>query len=346
MVKVAIVILNWNGKKYLERFLPGLIERSLSDGVEIWVADNASGDDSVAYIENNFSSVKLIKFDINHGFAKGYKLALNQIQAEYYVLLNSDVDVTSNWLEPLIKMMDHDKSIGACMPKIRAYNNKEYFEYAGAAGGFIDKYGYPFCRGRILDTIEKDNNQYDNIIEIFWASGACMFVRSEAYNKVDGLDEDFFAHMEEIDLCWRMKNAGYKIMVCPESVVYHIGGGTLPNDNPFKLYLNFRNNLYLLYKNLPENKFYRILLTRMILDGIAGIVFILKFKFSSIHSIIKAHIHFYKNLKSLRLKRHQLIHKNGSVDNLPGTFHKSIVTQYFIRKKITFSHLKIRTEDL
>ncbi|MCF6242878.1 MAG: glycosyltransferase family 2 protein [Bacteroidales bacterium] len=297
-IKVAVVILNWNGEKYLKQFIPALIKNSNSDEVVLYVADNASSDDSVQYLRDNYPQIKLILLDENYGFAGGYNKALQQINAEYYILLNSDVEVTSNWIFPIIEKLDQDKSIAAAMPKIKSFNKKTYFEYAGAAGGFIDKYGYPFCRGRILDTIEKDAGQYDDEREIFWASGACMFVRSSVFHEHDGFDADFFAHMEEIDLCWRMKNSGYKIMYYSDVEVYHVGGGALPNNSPFKLYLNFRNNLFMLYKNLPKGKLFQTLFLRMILDGASALVYLLQFSFSSFSAVFRAHIAFYKSLKN------------------------------------------------
>ena len=246
MTKTAVVILNWNGKKFLEQFLPYVIKHSSSDA-EVIVADNASNDDSVEFLKNNYPEIQIINNNENGGFSKGYNEALSKIDAEYYVLLNSDIEVTENWIKPIIDLMDSDKSIAVCQPKLRSYHQKEMFEYAGAAGGFIDKYGYPFCRGRIFNSIEVDNGQYDDTCEVFWATGAAMFVRAELYHKFGGLDNDFFAHMEEIDFCWRLKNEGYKIMYCADSVVYHVGGGTLPKNSSRKTFLNFRNNFNLLY---------------------------------------------------------------------------------------------------
>jgi len=262
--KTAVVILNWNGKKFLEKFLPAVIEKS-SASADVYVADNCSSDDSVCFLKQKFPQVKIIKNKKNYGFSAGYNQALKQIEAEYFVLLNSDIEVTDNWIEPVINLMESDKTIGACQPKLMSFNDKSLFEYAGAAGGFIDKYGYPFCRGRLFQTIEEDKNQYNDTIEIFWATGACLFVRAEIFKKLGGLDDDFFAHMEEIDICWRMKNAGYKIMYCPNSTVYHVGGGTLHKSNAKKTYLNFRNNLSLLFKNLPNKDFYKIFILRFIL---------------------------------------------------------------------------------
>ncbi len=275
MIRIAVVILNWNGLHHLKRFLPSICHYSDAPGTSVIVVDNGSTDDSVEYIRQTLPEVELITFSENFGFAPGYYKALKQIDAEYFVLLNSDVEVTPGWLEPLVAAMDADPGVGACMPKMRDYQRREYFEYAGAAGGYIDFFGYPFCRGRLLSSVEKDTGQYDDNKFIFWASGACMFVRSMAYFRAGGLDSDFFAHMEEIDLCWRMRRIGYTVQAIPESIVYHIGGGTLPNNNPHKLYLNYRNNLYLLFKNLPPAKLVPVILIRMILDGMSAMAYLL-----------------------------------------------------------------------
>lgn len=332
-VKVAVVILNWNGKDYLEKFLPNVLQYS-KEIAKIYVADNASTDDSVNYIKNNFPEVGIVINDKNYGFAEGYNVALKKIEAEYFVLLNSDVEVTENWIEPIIELMDKDQSISACQPKIKDYNNKNYFEYAGAAGGFIDYLGYPLCRGRIFNHIEEDKGQYDDIVEIFWATGACMFVRTSVFKELDGLDNHFFAHMEEIDLCWRMKNSGYKVMYHPRSIVYHVGGGTLNKINPKKTYLNFRNNLFLLHKNLPKNKRFKIIFTRLILDGLAGIKMLLEGKPKHTLAILKAHFHFYGDIKqnnAKRLKKYQ--------PNTVGIVSKNILFLSFFRGKNTFKEI-------
>lgn len=339
MLKTAVVILNWNGKKYLEQFLPVLIKHTTLAGTEIIIADNNSNDGSIDFLNQNYANIRQIIFDKNYGFTGGYNKALKKIEAEYYVLLNSDIEVTENWLAPLIDLMDSDHIIAACQPKIKAYHAKNYFEYAGASGGYIDKYGYPFCRGRILDTIEIDRGQYNDIKEVFWATGACMVVRAELFHKFGGLDNDFFAHMEEIDLCWRFKNAGYKIFVNPNTEVFHVGGGTLPKKSAFKLYLNFRNNLFLLYKNLPKGKLFPTLYLRMILDGISAIIFLLKFSFSEFNAVLKAHIHFYKSLQKLRKKRKKIL-LNPSFTDHKEIHHRSIVIDYFIRRKKFFSQIK------
>ncbi len=335
--KVAVVILNWNGKDYLEKFLPVLIENSKSDFVQLFVADNGSTDSSVRFIQANFPEIKLVLFDKNYGFAAGYNRALDQIEAEYFVILNSDVEVSNNWIFPIINKMDEDLSVVAAMPKIKSYYNKEYFEYAGAAGGFIDKYGYPFCRGRILDKIEKDLGQYNNESEIFWASGACLFIRSEIFQQHSGFDEDFFAHMEEIDLCWRIKNAGYKIMYYSESEVFHVGGGALPKDNPKKLYLNYRNNLLMLLKNLSASKLIQILLIRLVLDGLSAFVYLLKFQFQDFAVVFKAHLSFYKLIPKF-VKKREIIFCKNNIDHKE-IYQRSIIYNYFVKKIDTFNKL-------
>jgi GT2 family glycosyltransferase len=332
-MRVAVVILNWNGKKFLEKFLPSLLANS-SDQAEIIVADNASSDDSVEYLKSNFPGIRIIQHQKNFGFAKGYNLALAQVEADYFILLNSDIEVTPNWIQPVIELMESDALIAACQPKIRSYAEPQKFEYAGAAGGFIDKYGYPFCRGRMFLSIEEDNGQYDDTIEIFWATGACMFVRAGLFLQFGGLDEDFFAHMEEIDFCWRLKNEGYKIMYCPSSVVYHIGGGTLPKISWRKTYLNFRNNCILLYKNLPDNLLPEVFAKRLILDGIAALKFLITAGFKDFFAVSKAHFSFYGSLGKTREKRKKL--KQGQVNNI---YQKNIVFEYYLRGKKKFSDL-------
>lgn len=334
MHKVAVVILNWNGKKYLEKFLPTLIKYT-KDDAELIVADNDSSDDSVSYLEENFPNIRIIKNSENGGFSKGYNDALRHVDAKYYVLLNSDIEVTENWVLPVIELMDNDSSIAACQPKLLAYDDPNRFEYSGAAGGFIDKFGYPFCRGRLFETLEEDKGQYDNTCEIFWASGACMFVRADLYHKLGGLDEDFFAHMEEIDFCWRLKNEGYKIMFCPHSKVYHIGGGTLPKNNARKTYYNFRNNFALLYKNLPKKRIKRVFATRFLLDIIAAFKFLVEGGFKNFFAVTRAHIAFYKRLSKFRKKRGQQSHNFVSL-----VYTKSIVWNYYVGGKKTFNKLK------
>ncbi|WP_064196364.1 MULTISPECIES: glycosyltransferase family 2 protein [Emticicia] len=321
MSKVAVVILNYNGKTFLETFLPSVIQNS--GGNEVIIADNASTDDSVAFLQSHFPQVKVIQMAQNQGFAGGYNAALQQVQAQYYVLLNSDVEVTPNWIEPIIKLMDNDESIAACQPKILSYHEKTHFEYAGAAGGYIDWLGYPFCRGRVFDSYEKDTGQYNDTKEIFWATGACMFVRADVFHSLGGFDANFFAHMEEIDLCWRMKNADYKIMYSSESKVYHVGGGTLHKSNPRKTFLNYRNGLAMLYKNLPSGKVFYTILLRLILDGISGIKLVLDGQLNDCLAIIKAHFAFYVMIPKLERKKTKQVYP---------IYSKSIVWEYFVRK--------------
>lgn len=337
MQKVAIVILNWNGENFLKKFLPNVIRHSIADGVEIVIADNGSTDSSIKFLENNHPAVRIIKLDKNYGFASGYNLALKQVESEYYILLNSDIDVPQGWLSPLIQFMDLTPNAAACMPKILDYNNPSHFEYAGAAGGFIDYLGYPFCRGRILSNIEKDNGQYDNPIEVFWASGASLFIRSKVYWEVGGLDDDFFAHMEEIDLCWRIKSIGYSNWCIPASKVYHVGGGTLPNNNPRKLYYNYRNSLFMLFKNLPRNRFLLTFFTRLILDGLSAFAYLLKGNFGFLKAVFMAHTSFWKSLKDLRLKRKTVKRSNPRDNNQ--ILRKSILIEFFVLKKKTYSKL-------
>lgn len=337
MQKVSVVILNWNGEKFLKKFLPGVIKNSNLTGIEVVVADNGSTDSSIEILKKDFPSVKIIRFEKNHGFSTGYNLALKQIDSEYYVLLNSDVEVTENWLNPLINFMDSNPIAAACMPKILDYNNQTHFEYAGAAGGFIDYLGYPFCRGRILSVIEEDKGQYDKPIEIFWASGACMFVRSKTYWEANGLDDDFFAHMEEIDLCWRLKNLGYSNWCLPESRVFHVGGGTLPNNNPRKLYYNYRNSLYMLFKNLPKGKLYSIITIRMILDGLSAIAYLVNGKVGFFKAVINAHFSFWNSIGSLKKNRIELKSKSWSQNHQ--ILKKSIIVNFFLSKKKTFNQI-------
>jgi len=289
-MKVAIAILNWNGKHWLNKFLQNVVDNS--NLADVYVIDNASSDDSVNFIKSYFPNVKIIANPKNYGFAKGYNEGLKHISADIYCLLNSDVEVTKDWISPILKLFGKDEEISAIQPKILDYNKKKYFEYSGAAGGFIDNLGYPYCRGRIFNNIEKDNGQYDDEIEIFWASGCCLFIRSNCFWKVGGFDEFFFAHQEEIDLCWRVKNFGGKIYYTGNSTIFHVGGGTLNKQNPQKTYLNFRNNLCTLLKNLPKNKLY-IIFIRLLLDGLAGIYLLIKYGFSHTWAIIKAHFSFY-----------------------------------------------------
>ena len=312
--------------------MPNVIQHTTYPNAEIIVADNASTDDSVAFLQTNFPTIRLVINPINTGYAGGYNDALQQIESDYYVLLNSDVEVTPNWIENVLTFMSRDKQMVACQPKILSYSERNKFEYAGAAGGFIDKYGYPFCRGRIFDTCETDEGQYNQSGEIFWASGACLFIKAEIFHKTGGFDADFFAHMEEIDFCWRAKNYGYSIMYIPESEVFHVGGGTLPQSNPFKTYLNFRNNLFLLYKNLPSKKLQYTVFIRKIFDGIACVKFLFSGQWGDCKAVIKAHIDYYASVKNLRAKRKKLNHTLSTV-SYAQLYKHSIVWEYFIRKK-------------
>ena len=336
--KVAIVILNWNGKKYLEEFLPIVVANTHQSDYKVIVADNASTDDSIAYLKSRHSEIRLIELDQNYGYAEGYARALPQIKSEYYVLLNSDVEVPPHWLEPVIIAMDNDSSIAASMPKILAFNQKTDFEYAGASGGFLDKYGFPFCRGRILSSIEKDNGQYNSIIDVFWASGACMVIRSGAYFAAGGLDGDFFAHMEEIDLCWRLKRMGYRVTVNPHSSVFHVGGGTLPNNSPRKLYYNYRNSLFMLFKNLPSERFIPVVFTRLWIDFATALIYLLRFDFSFFYAVLRAHASFFRQLGKLYAKR-QLFKPHVVVHQVSGIYWGSIVFDFLVRKKRFFTDL-------
>jgi GT2 family glycosyltransferase len=338
MTEIAVVILNWNTRSLIEQFLPLVIKYSLAGTTEIWLADNDSNDGSANYIQSNLPDVKIIQFDKNYGFTGGYNRALDMIEAKYYILLNSDVEVTEHWLEPLYTWMENHPKTAACTPKIRSWYEKDKFEYAGAAGGFIDYLGYPFCQGRIFDKLEEDHGQYDIDTDIFWATGACIMIRSEVFRSVGGFDELFFAHMEEIDLCWRMQRDGYSIHYCPQSVIFHMGGGTLPKQNPRKTFLNFRNNLLLLYKNLPPGKALWIFFVRLILDGISGIRFFLRGDWGAGFAIIKAHFAFYKLIPRYLLYREKQEWKKSAV-KLEGIFPRSIVYDHFIRKIDRFSDL-------
>ncbi len=331
-MKTAIVILNWNGKKFLEQFLPSVIKYSAD--ATVFVADNGSTDDSVSFLQQNFSQVSIVSSPDNKGFAGGYNEALKKVNADYFILLNSDVEVTEGWIKPVIELLDSDKTIAACQPKIRMYADKKMFEYAGAAGGFIDKYGYPFCRGRVFETLEEDKGQYNDNIEVFWATGACMFVRSEVFFEAGGFDEEFFAHMEEIDLCWRMKNLGHRIMYCGGSTVYHVGGGTLKKSNPLKTYLNFRNSLMILIKNTEGFKLFRVLLIRAVLDDVAQLKFMFSGNFKDCIAVQKAQFYVLFHFFKIRKKRKTV------KENVSGIYNRSIVADYFLRGKKKFSDLR------
>jgi Predicted glycosyltransferases len=336
--KVAIVILNWNGATFLRQYLPSVVRHSACEWCQIVIADNGSTDESRNVIETEFQEVQFLPLDENFGFAKGYNEALKNIDAEYFLLLNSDIQVTEGWLLPLVNAMDKNPLAGACQPKILSMNEPEKFEYAGASGGFIDRLGYPFCRGRILNVCEKDNGQYNQPISVFWATGAAIMVRSSCWEQTGGFDPDFWAHMEEIDLCWRMRNLGYQIQVEPQSVVYHLGGGSLPYQSPLKVYLNFRNNLYLLYKNLPANSFFPIIFFRMVLDGIAGIQFLVTGQWSAFAKVLKAHFDFYHHIPTLSKQRKQL-QKVRKVSRHQTIYKGSIIFDFFILRKRKFSQI-------
>jgi len=332
-VKIAIVILNWNGKKLLEQFLPSVVNFSLRDAT-IYLADNASTDASIGYVKEFFPAVKIVENTINGGYAKGYNDALRSIDADIYCLLNSDIEVTENWLKPIIKVFKSDKKTAIIQPKLLDFNDKTKFEYAGAAGGFIDLFGYPYCRGRIFNHLETDKAQFNDETDILWASGACLFIRSNVYHLLDGLDEDYFAHQEEIDLCWRAKNCGYKIKYVGTSTVYHIGGATLQETNPQKTFLNFRNSLFNILKNIPKKLLLFVLISRLILDGIAGIKFILELRPIHTLAILKAHLSFYKNFFKFLEKRKKL-NKNQEYK-----LFNSIVWQHFILGRKKFKDLR------
>ena len=333
---VAVIILNWNGRNFLESFLPSVIA-STYPRLEIIVADNASTDQSIEFLKANYPTVTIIQNDQNYGFAEGYNRAISQLEFDYFILLNSDVEVSSNWIEPVIDLMESDLNIAVAQPKVLSHSKRNYFEYAGAAGGYLDVLGYPFCRGRIFDTVEEDFKQYDDPSEIFWASGAAFFIKRNYWVETGGFDPDFFAHMEEIDLCWRLKNLGYKIVICPKSTVFHVGGGTLSAESPFKTYLNFRNNLVMLQKNLSSGNAFLIIFMRFWLDLLSLIKYLFEGKPRNAMAISKAHFyffaHFFKN-----------INKAGKINkskfNAAGLYRGSIVWDYFMKKKKTFSSLK------
>lgn len=334
-MKVKIVILNWNGRAHLERFLPSVVAHS--GEASVVVADNGSNDDSVPFLREHYPQVELLQLDQNYGFAEGYNRALSRIESDCYVLLNSDVEVEEGWLNPLVARLAADEKVAALAPKIISYERKSDFEYAGAAGGFIDCFGYPFCRGRILDTIEKDQGQYDTAREVFWASGACMVVRADLFHKLGGFDGDFFAHMEEIDLCWRMQLAGYRVMVEPRSRVFHLGGGTLPNNSARKLYLNYRNNLSMLFKNLSRRSLLPVLFARMVLDGMSAMVFLLQRRPDFFKVVFRAHMDFYHALNTLRIKR-RVIQQSRIASASSNIYKGSIILRHALGKR-TFDHL-------
>ncbi|WP_299063649.1 glycosyltransferase family 2 protein [uncultured Polaribacter sp.] len=332
-MKIAIVILNWNGQKLLEQFLPSVMNYSLQEAT-VYIADNASTDSSIDYVKKFYPSIKIVKNETNGGYAKGYNDALKNINADIYCLLNSDIDVTKNWLQPIVEAFKSDEKTAIIQPKILDFKDKTKFEYAGAAGGFIDLYGYPYCRGRIFNHLESEKGQFNDEIDIFWASGACLFIRSKVYHQLNGFDEDYFAHQEEIDLCWRAQNNGHNIKYVGKSTVYHVGGATLQENNPKKTYLNFRNSLLNILKNVPKEKVVFVIFVRLVLDGIASIKFLLEMKPLHTLAILKSHFSFYKNVFKFLKKRKKIVQKQNY------NLHTSIVWQYYILGRKMFKNLK------
>lgn len=352
MIHIAVVILNWNGRGMLERFLPSVLKYSLLSGEtesgwqvphspqmdlssEVVVADNGSTDDSVEFLKQHYPEVLLVLLDKNYGFAEGYNKALAQVKADYYVLLNSDVECTPHWIQPVVSMMEREPRVAIAQPKLLMYDKRDTFEYAGGAGGFIDSYGYPFCRGRIFSTLERDHGQYDDECNVFWATGAAMFVKASVFHELGGLDGDFFAHMEEIDFCWRAKNKGYDVRYCPRSVVYHVGGGTLPKSSPFKTRLNFRNNLSMLYKNLPTSRLKKVIRMRLALDWVAALKFLAQGHMGEFKAVGEAH----KEFRALRL---QLEQKRGKArhHNVSCVYDGLLLVEYYLLRRTTFTHLR------
>lgn len=332
-MKTAIVILNWNGQKLLEQFLPSIVNFS-SELADVYVADNASSDTSISFVKQHFPSVKIVKNSGNGGYAKGYNDALSTIDAEVYCLINSDVEVTKDWLPPVLDVFKRNENTAIIQPKLLDFKDKSKFEYAGAGGGFIDLYGYPYCRGRLFNTLEEDNGQFDDQTKIFWASGACFFIRSKVYHQLEGFDEDYFAHQEEVDLCWRTQNEGFEVEYVGSSTVYHVGGATLQESNPKKTFLNFRNSLLNVIKNAPKQWFLFVVFSRLILDGVAGIKFLLELRPIHTWAIVKAHLSVYKNFYRFLKKRRKLQKKYEY------NLHTSIVWQYFLLKRRFFKNLR------
>ena len=334
----AIVILNWNGEKYLDQFLPILIQHTQGDDNEIIIADNGSTDSSLELMKTNYPEIRTIVLDKNYGFADGYNKALAQVEADYYVLLNSDVEVTLGWLNPMIDYMQKNENVAACQPKILSYTNRTYFEHAGACGGFIDRFGFPFCRGRVFGVVEKDKGQYDEIADIFWATGACMVVRSTTFRKAGGLDSEFFAHMEEIDLCWRLKSRGYRVVCIPQSTVYHMGGGTLNMEHPHKTYLNFRNNLLMLYKNLPSKLLKKTMFWKFVFDYSAAFQLFITGKRANALSVFKARADFKRMQPDFEEKRKEnILYATSDCQN--DILQKSIVWSYYLKGNKTYTSL-------
>lgn len=328
---IAVVILNWNGRALLERFLPSVVENSPQ--ATIYLADNASQDDSVAYVRHNFPMVQLIQNKTNGGYAKGYNQALRHLKEDLFILLNSDVEVTKDWLAPIKNFFTQRPELAAAQPKILDYKDKTRFEYAGASGGYIDRLGYPYCRGRIFDSLEVDTGQYDKAVPVFWASGACLVIRRAIFQEAEGFDEDYFAHQEEIDLCWRLFNKGYQVWAIPQSVVYHLGGGTLDSMNPRKTFFNFRNSLFSLIKNVAGFRVNFLIFSRLVLDGIAGIKFLIQGRPAHTWAIVRAHFSFYGNLALFLRKR------KGIASSRKYSEHCSVVLAYYLKNKKKFSNL-------
>ncbi|MDR0348979.1 MAG: glycosyltransferase family 2 protein [Tannerella sp.] len=342
MKKVAVVILNWNGKVLLEEFLPAVIKYTPDDIADLVVADNGSTDDSVEMLKKRFPAVRLILLDKNYGFAEGYNQALQQIELPYTVLLNSDVEVTPNWLAAPLKALDTDKQLAGVQPKILAQKNKTYFEYAGAAGGWIDKYGYPFCRGRVLHVVEEDRGQYDTPADVFWVSGACFFVRTDIYKKEGGLDANFFAHQEEIDFCWRLRSRGYRLTCIPRAVVYHVGGATLRVESPRKTFLNFRNNLLMLYKNLPQNQLKQVMRFRFWLDYAAAARYLLGGHLKNVQAVYQARKEYKALKKTYAPIRKENLEKTIA-GKIPEMMQNSIIMAFYTKGKRTFTDLNHST---
>lgn len=338
--RVSVVILNWNGCDLMREFLPSVINNSPPDIADIVVADNGSTDDSISMLHREFPSVNLILLDKNYGFAEGYNQALARITTEYAVLLNSDVEVMSGWLKVPLAILDNDPKVACVQPKILAQRNKNYFEYAGAAGGYLDRYGYPFCRGRLFHVVEEDKGQYDNDIDILWGSGACLFVRTDVYKKEGGLDKVFFAHQEEIDFCWRLRNRGYRIIYTAQSTVFHVGGATLDAESPHKTFLNFRNNLLMLYKNLPEKELPLVMRRRFFLDYLAAVQFALTGHFKNAKAVFKARQAFFelKSTAGYKITREEN-QKKTVLPGIPEILPYSLITLFYIKKKHTFSDI-------
>ena len=340
-MRLSIVILNWNGSAYLQRFLPVLLRHTPADGVEVVVADNGSTDDSLDVLERGFPSVRVMPLERNYGFAEGYDKALFRLESDYFLLLNSDVEVTEGWLQPLLDYMDAHRDVAACQPKIRAFHRRTHFEYAGAAGGFIDRLGYPFCRGRVLGTVEEDRGQYDAACDVFWASGACLLVRAKDFWEAGALDAGFFAHMEEIDLCWRLRSRGRRVVCVPQSVVYHVGGATLSKGSPRKTFLNFRNNLLMLYKNLPDKELRSVLRVRRVLDWLAAAAFLVQGRVGDFRAVVRARREYRRMRPLYRAAREENL-RAVRLNDIPERRRFSLLWQYYVRGRKFFSALPSR----